>query len=117
MPDLECIEVLDEVEWPETWYPGGDYNHGSRSTDVLISPKDGKMHRVTPTANLSAFLPAPDLYPGGDHLFTIANEAPATYTVQVRDDAGTAVGTAIAAGGIKRVWLSVSGGTAVWGVY
>lgn len=115
MPDLECIEVLDEVEWPETWDPGGDYNHGSTGSDIQIQAREGRLQRVTPTANIDAMLPAPDLFPGGE-LFTIANQAPSTYTVQVRDDAGNAVGSPIAAGATKRVWLSVSSGTAVWGV-
>lgn len=115
MPDLECIEVLDEIEWPETWDPGGDYAHGSTGTDIQIQARNGRLQRVTPTANINAILPAPDLFPGGE-LFTVANQAPATYTVQVRDDAGNAVGSPIAAGAIKRVWLSVSSGTAVWGI-
>lgn len=116
MPDLECIEVLDEIEWPETWFPGGDTDWGSRSTDIILAPKDGRLHLVQATASINAVLPAPDEFPGGE-LFTIHNKAAATHTVQVRDDAGNAVGSAIAAGSTKRVWLSVSSGTAVWGIY
>lgn len=115
MPDLECVEVLDEIEWPEAWSPGGDYSHGSTGSDIQIVAREGRLQRVTPTANINVILPAPDPFPGGE-LFTIANQAPSTYTVQVRDDAGNAVGSPIAAGATKRVWLSVSSGTAVWGI-
>ena len=115
-PDLECIEVLDESEWPETWFPGGDKAHGSTATNIFIRAKDGSLHTVTPTANISAFLPEPDLFPGGDQVFTIANLS-GSFTVQVRDDTGVAVGTAIAAGATKRISLSVSGGSATWGIY
>ena len=117
MPDLECIEVLYEVEWPELWYPGGDYDHGSKSSNILIDAKLGKLHLVQATANISAVLPAPDLFPGGDHIFTIHNKAASSHTVQVRDDAGNAVGSAISAGTTKRIFLSISSGTAVWGIY
>lgn len=114
---LACTEVLDEVEWPELWTPGGDRDWGQRSQSIAIAAKDGQLHLVEATAAISLFLPPPDEWPGGDRIFTLHNKPAATHTVQVRDDSGAAVGAAISPGSTKRVLLSVSGGTATWGLY
>lgn len=118
MDALECIEVLNETEWPETWFAGGappDPIGGS--TDVSLSAADGKLQLFNQTASINAYLPAPDYYPGGADIFVVAVLPTATGTVQLRDDTGAAVGTAIAAGSTKRVGLIVSGGAATWVVY
>lgn len=117
MDALECVEVLNETEWPETWFAGGCTDHGAVSSDVSIAAADGKLHHFNQTASINAYLPAPDYYPGGADVFVVSVKSTATGTVQLRDDTGAAVGTAIAAGSTKRVGLLVSGGTATWVVY
>ena len=116
-PDLECVEVLDESAWPETYWPGGDKDHGQQSADVFLRADDGVLHLIEATAAISAYLPEPDLFPGGPRIFRVHNKAAASNTVQVRNDAGTAVGPALSAGDSLDFFLSVSSGTAVWGAY
>jgi len=115
--DLGCEEVLDETEYPELRWPGGETAWGSTAYDIELSWADGELHTVTPTANIDAVLPEPGSMPGGPRVFVVANLAPSTYTVQLRDSNGSAVGSAIAAATTKSVWLSNVDGTAIWGVY
>ena len=117
MPDLECIEVLDEVEYPELWWPGGDTDWGQRTTDLRTNWRYGELQLIDARANISVFLPPPDNVPGGPRMFVFHSKATSTHTIQLRDDTGTAVGSTFSAGATKRVFLSVSGGSAVWGSY
>lgn len=115
MSDLDLIEVLDEIEYPERWYPGGVTNWGSVAADITLSMAGGSLQRVTPTASINAYLPAPPLlFPGGDKVFTVRNDAPATHTVQLRDDAGNVVGSAIGPSSARQLLCSVSGGSFSW---
>lgn len=118
MDALECIEVLDEAQWPETWWPGGSKTHDVTG-DVTLAFADGKLHVIDHNvgAGISAFLPVPDWCPGGADVFVVSVAAGASGTVQLRDDTGTAVGSAIAAGSTKTVGLVYSGSTAAWVVY
>jgi len=113
---MDCIEVPDEVQWPERWFPGGSKNHGAITLDVGLSVSDGQWHYLTPASALNAFLPAPDWIPGGRRVFTVTVATGSAGTIQLRDDAGVAVGSAIAAGTTRDVGLLVSGGTATWKV-
>lgn len=117
MPDVECIEVLDESEWPESYWPGGDYNHGQQARDIYLWPSYGQMHVVEATAAIDAYLPAPDNLPGGPQVFRLHNAAAATNDVQIRTDVGVTVGAAVGPGETVDVFLSVSSGTAVWGIH
>lgn len=115
--DLGAEEVLDETEYPELRWPGGETSWGSTALDIELSWADGELHTVTPTANIDAILPEPGDMPGGPRVFVIVNQAASTYTVQVRDSNGAAVGSAIPALGTKSVWLSNFNGVAIWGLY
>lgn len=117
MDALECVEVLDELEWPERWYPGGVTDHGAVSSDVSLATIDGEMHVFNQTAGINAYLPAPDEIPNGPRVFVVSVKATATGTVQLRDDDGNTVATAIAAGSTKTVGLYESSGTKTWVVY
>ena len=117
MASVECIEVLDEIEWPEMWYPGGCYDHGAVASDIALSAADGQLHRINQTASVNAYLPAPDPIPPGAVIFVVSVAATATGTVQLRDDSGATVGSAIAAGSTKTVGLSSNGTTATWILY
>jgi len=114
---LEAIEVLDEVEWPEVFFPGGSKAHVVTGS-LTIAAADGKVHSVKHTVGggISLYLPSPDYFPGGD-IFVIHNDATSSGTIQIRNDAGTAVGSALSANSTKRVALVISGTTATWLVY
>lgn len=115
MPTLDCIEVLDEVEFPEKWEPGGTTIWGALSADFTIRLAQGTLHLVTAGAAINAFLPpAPTIHTGGPSLFSIRNLTGAAGTVQPRDDAGGAVGGTITAGNIAIFDLLVVGTTATW---
>ena len=117
MDAMECVEVLDELEWPERWYPGGATDHGAVASDVSLSTIDGEMHVFNQSAGINAYLPAPDEIPNGPRVFVVSVRSTATSTVQLRDDDGIAVGTAIAAGSTKTVGLFEDAGTKTWVVY
>ena len=116
LADLECIEVLNEVESPELWYPGGVQPWGSMSADFSMSFAQGELHTVSPTAALNAFLPAPPtLFPGGGRIFVVSVTTGAAGSIQLRDDAGNAVGSAMSGGTVSKVVaLEIASGTATW---
>jgi len=117
LEQLECVEVLGEVQWPELWNPGGWKSHGATALDVSISYAEGSGHDFAPSTAINVFLPAPDRFVGGPRHFVIENLAGSSGTLQVRDDSGNTVGGTIAAGVIKQIGLSVSGGTFRWVIY
>lgn len=118
LADFDVVEVLDEVEQPELWYPGGGTDWGATSSDITLSMAQGELHLVTPGAAINAFLPAPPtLFMGGPRVFVVSVAAGSAGSVQLRDDGGSAVGAAIAAGTVRRVGCLVSGGSATWVVY
>lgn len=117
--DFELVEVLDEVEWADLWWPGGSAGNLNGYLQVL---KDSSMDTQTkvwpmdPVGSRNVFLPPPDDIPGGE-VFVVIIKAGATGTVQLRDDAGNVVGSALGAGAIKRIALLRSGSSAVWVSY
>ena len=115
--DMDCIEVLAEVESPERWNAGGGRDWGVVGANVTLSLNDGVMHRFEPSVAISAYLPSASRVPGGDRLFTIHNVSGSAGTIQIRDGSGAAVGSAITNGLIKFVGLARSGSTATWVVY
>lgn len=117
LQQLECIEVLGEVAWPELWNPGGATDHGSVSQSFAISYGEGLLHRCSPTTAVDMFLPAPDRMVGGHRHFVIVVEVGAAGSVQVRDDAGVAVGSALSAGDRAQLACSVVGSSFSWVIY
>lgn len=115
--ELECIEVLGEIAWPEMWNPGGATDHGSVSQSFAISYGEGALHQCSPTTAISLFLPAPDRMVGGPRHFVIICAVGAAGTVQIRADDGTAVGSPIAAGASKRVGCFYASGSFSWVLY
>ena len=112
---MDVIEVLSEVENPERHAPNGGRDWGSQAASVRISFNDGCLQYINPTANISMFLPSPARCPGGTEVFLIAVYAGAGFSVQVRDDTGTALGSAITAGQQRSVGLAANGsGGASW---
>lgn len=109
---IGAVELLNEVETPELWYPGGSNGGEAISSDVTLTFA-ANLWVFTATGTLNAFLPAPDRVPGGARVLTVHVTAGSSGTLQVRDDAGSAVGSAIAAGATKHLHLS-RGASAVW---
>lgn len=115
-PDMGCIEVLSEVEMPERWASGGGREWGATAQNVLLSFNDGKLHSIAASAAMSAFLPPIARIPSG-RIFTVHVPTGSAGSVQVRDDSGTAVGSAIAAGETKFVDLVRGTSTSTWVLY
>lgn len=113
--DLEVVEVLDEVQMPERLDPNGGRDWGAVSASVRLSLNDGKFHHMAPSTAISVFLPASAGIPGGSGIFRFSNATGSAGSMQVRDDAGNAVGAAITAGQVKDVDLAISSaGGATW---
>jgi uncharacterized protein (TIGR02217 family) len=113
LPLLDLQEVLNEVEQPERVDPGGCFSV-TTSQDVTISYADGRLINIVPGAAINAFLPVPGEMGSGIDVFVINNATGSAGTVQVRDDAGNALGTAISAGIARRINLVRSGSTSTW---
>lgn len=118
-PSIECVELLDEVQLPELWYPGGSEQVTS-SGDVTLD-YNHELWDVTVTvgSTVNAWLPAPDRMPGGPRVFVVhLNSASAVGAqLQLRDDAGNVVGSALGLGTTKRLGLSRGTSTQTWVVY
>lgn len=115
---ITCIEQLDEEQSPELWYPGGSSGTIDTVLDVVLTyDTELWVIRNTGATVRNAFLPPPDRVVGGPRIFTIHCPSTATGNIQVRDDAGTAVGSALIPGDTKRVALNWTSGTATWILY
>jgi len=108
LPQLDVIEVLNEVEMPERLVPDGGRDWGSMSASFRVAFNDGNLQYVNPTTAISMVLPAPAGCPGGRNIFTAAVYAGAAGSLQVRDDAGNAVGSALTAGQVKTIGLAIN---------
>lgn len=108
LPDLEVVEVLDEVQNPERMVPDGYKDYGAVSASVRIAFNDGNGHHLNPSTAISLFLPAPTGIPGGSNVFTVSVYSGAAGSVQVRDDAGNAIGSALTAGQIRTISLAIN---------
>lgn len=117
--NFDLIEILDELEWPELWHPGGTLE-GADVDGYVDKDKDFTIGGVTkvwpidPTvAGLSAFLPPPDRIPGGEVYVFLIKSGPLGDLV-IRDDAGTAVTGTLTGGEHIRIALLRSGSNATW---
>lgn len=117
---LDCIEVLNELEWHERWPPGGFKDHPAGSIDHTISLSDGLLQRFTPGAAVNGFLPPPDFFAeafGGDRVLVVTVHPSALGSLQLRDDTGATVGSAMTSGVTKHLGLLITGGNATWILY
>lgn len=110
---IGCIELLNEVETPELWYPGGSSGTIELSSDYTVH-FGVELWTFAPSSAVNIFLPAPDRLPGGPNILTIHNLAGSASTLQILDDAGGSVGSTFSAGTTRRVMLSRSGSSAAW---
>ncbi|MFY9342226.1 MAG: DUF2460 domain-containing protein [Planctomycetota bacterium] len=116
MAEVACVEVLDEVEYPERWPHGGAKSWGTVAADVRIVLNDGHLHYFTEVSasGVSAFLPVMTQIPSGKDVFTIATGL-TTFALAVRDDAGGLV-VSMYNSERRRIGLVRSGSTAFWTV-
>lgn len=112
--DLSCIEILDEVQYPERWTAGGMRDWGEPAADISVAFNDGQLQYVAPTAAINLFLPPATYHPGGDEVFTVHVVTGSAGTVQVRADDGSTVGSPIAAGDTGVLALARSGSSYLW---
>lgn len=114
---LSIIEVLDEVVWPDIRPASGAKYHVPADKSISITFADGGLHVIQATADIDVFLPEPEQVPPGDELFTVILLSTSTNSIQMRDDAGGAVGTAISVSGsnvVSRYGLYTTSTTRVW---
>jgi uncharacterized protein (TIGR02217 family) len=116
IPTLDCIEVLSEVEQPERWFAGGATDHGEVAVTQVLSLNGGMLHRFDPTADINVYLPPVARIPGGGQIFVIDVPTGASHDVQLVDETGTNVGSAISET-TKIVGLARGATTATWIVY
>ncbi len=113
---IDIVEALDETESPELWEPGGSTVNMAFNSGMTLSPTSGRfVHLKSLGTGVPAFLPPPgDELPGGEY-WLVHNDAAASGTVSVRDDAGNLVVT-LAAGESARIFLSRNdaAGTTQW---
>jgi len=119
---LEVVELLDEVETPELWYPGG--SAGSEDADGWLEVSQdfhitlhNKLWPIDPTAPVDAFLPPPDRLPGGADIFVVSIKPGAASDCTVRDDAGNDITGALSSGETRTIALARAGSTATWIAY
>lgn len=114
LAQLELIEVLDEVLYPERSDPGGVTNWGAIGADFTMSLAQGSLQRVQPSTAISGYLPVPPLlWPGGHDVFVLHVDGGAG-SVQPRDDTGVALGSTMSSGSVAVFDCFISGATATW---
>lgn len=112
---LDVQEVPSEVEQPERHYAGGSRDWSSVGADIAISFTDGMLHNINPTADINVFLPPPPQEGSGRDLFVIHVPLASSFDIQLRDDAGNAVGSAFGTGGgIRNVHLLRTSSGTTW---
>lgn len=114
--DLDLVEVLGEVESPERKQHGGSRDFGAVATTVQLAFNDGEFILANPSTAIDMLLPVPTYQPAGRAIFTIFCYVGAAGTIQVRDDAGAALGSPLAAGEWMQLALSRDGSTTTWWV-
>lgn len=112
--ELDCVEVIDETEWPDRFNPGGGRVWGVVSADIRLNFADGVLQAVKPSANINAILPNATVAPSGWNLFTIWNDPTSSGNIQVKDDLGANVGSALTPGQIKTFGFVRSATTITW---
>jgi uncharacterized protein (TIGR02217 family) len=116
LPQLDVVEVLNEVEQPERWHNGGAKFHGLLTSSIRLAWNDGALHVLgTSTAGVNVFLPVPTYQASGPALLTILHTT-GTQNVQIKDDAGNNV-FLLGVGGRVRLGMYRSGGVAYWVSY
>mgnify|MGYP003346537122 FL=1 len=115
---ISCLETLDEEELPERWYPGGSSGVLTVNQDVTMT-FDVELWTVvnSSVSTINAFLPPPDRLPGGPRVFRFVSMSTSSGNIQIRDDAGNTVGSAITPGQSKSIALSRTGSNALWLIY
>lgn len=118
LPNLGAIEVLDEAEFPQRKPYDGGRNWGVVGADISIAWGDGGLQIIQTAAAISVFLPAIQRAVDGQCVFTVICAPASTHNIQIRDDAGNAVGSPFGAGGgMRQLGITRSGASATWHIY
>lgn len=113
--EFELVEILNETEWPENWWPGGSSGLLSITSDITLSTNI-RLWTISPASSLNAFLPPPDGIPGGD-IFVIVIPSGAAGSLTIRDDAGASIVGPLSAPNSRHIGLRRSGSSAAWEVF
>ncbi len=106
---VDVVEVLNEVEQPERFLPGGLRDWGETSAVIYPSFADGRGVVLTCVGDHDIVLPPPSHMGSGPRVLEIVCRAASTNNVQVVDDAGTPIGFAFGASGARRQLALVRG--------
>lgn len=88
LPDLDAVEVRDELPVPGERYPGGSKFHENLMTDVSITQAEGLHHDVEASAtSLKVYLPRADDLARGIFQFSIHNAGAFAFDVVNDEDA------------------------------
>ena len=119
VPQLDCVEVISETEWPETWWPGGSKDHGTSAVDIFSTFRDGQLHAVTPSGAISFYLPTVTRFvPGGAQVMSLYVRAGGGGdTVQIRDASGATLGGVRTGDTMVRLALVNDGSAVTWVAY
>ena len=98
LASLDVQEVPSEVEQPERYHYGGSRDWSTVGADIAISWSDGRLHNINPSTAINAFLPPPGQQGSGPNVFVFNVPFGAAANLQIRDDAGNAVGAAFGSG-------------------
>jgi hypothetical protein len=116
LPQLDVVEVLNEVEQPERWHNGGAKFHGLLTSSIRLAWNDGALHVLgSNTVGVNVFLPVPTYQASGPEVMTLIHSG-GPQSIQIKDDAGANVAT-LAAATIVRLGLYRSGGSVFWVSY
>ena len=115
LSDIEAIEELPGgLADPEMAWHGGAKDHGTISANFTMTLAQGRAHRVSPTANIKAFLPSLLTIADGGPVFLIKNAGGANTVEVLYDDQTTSIVT-LAAGAIAVFWIVLgAGGIKEW---
>ena len=90
LPDIPIIEVIDETEVNDSFYPGGAKNHGTLTDDYTLSLTEGRVQEfVVATSGLVLIVPDTSNLPVGGPYFYLHNSG--TDDIEVETSAGASL--------------------------
>lgn len=109
IPDIPIVEVRNELADPEMAWHGGSAPAVTTAANFTVTLAEGRMHLITPTANIDVFLPSVLFIEAGGPIFAFQNDS-GTFTVQLMyDDQTTAIIT-MAINTFVELWLVLGAG-------
>tara|TARA_R110002096_G_C14661938_1_gene728443 strand:- start:37182 stop:38159 length:978 start_codon:yes stop_codon:yes gene_type:complete len=108
IPDIPIVEVREENPDPEMAWHGGSAPALTTAANYSVTLAEGRMHRVTPTANIEVTLPNEVLIEAGGPIFAFDNQS-GTFTVELLYEDGSSI-EVIPVSTFREVWLVLAAG-------